>query len=106
MARRNGRPGDHLMTSDYSGSTEYASKLVKDYWGNYGLQNEVLQRNLQEISSPLGDPYPVKEYNGPQYEVTVSGQFNTTPKYLGKTTTLFPLNSPAAQNLGLTRKSS
>lgn len=89
MARRNQKPGDYLATSDYSGCTEYASKLVKDYWGDYGLQGEVLERNLQEIANPLTDPYPVSFYRGPQYENVNQCDFELQPRFIGKTTIAF-----------------
>lgn len=90
MARRNQRPGDHLATSDYSGCTTYASRLVRDYWGDYGEANEILKRNLQEIAIPLKDPYPIKLYQGPQYESTGACMFELQPTYIGKTTRPFP----------------
>lgn len=90
MARRNQRRGTNLATSDYSGCTEYASELVKDYWGSYGLSSEILKRNLQEISTPLSDPYPVDIYLGPQYENVNECDFEVQPQYIGKTTIPFP----------------
>lgn len=90
MARRNGRLGDHLATSDYSGCTEYASRLVYDYWGALGTAQEILKRNLQEIASPLGDPYPVSLYRGAQYEQTTPCDFETQPLFIGNTTVPFP----------------
>lgn len=90
MARRNQRPGDHLATSDYSGCTTWASKLQQDYWGNYGEAREVLKRNLQEIATPLSDPYPVDIYLGPQYENTTECDFEVQPAFIGKTTKPFP----------------
>jgi len=93
MARRNQRKGDHLATSDYSGCTEYASKLVQDYWHQYGLANEVLKRNLQEIASPLSDPYPVDIYRGPQYEPTTACTFELQPITIGNTNVPFPITA-------------
>lgn len=93
MARRNGRMHNNLATSDYSGCTVYASELVKDYWGDYGLQSEILNRNLQEIAKPLGDPYPVKTYNGPQYENVSECTFEVQPTYIGRTTRPFPVTA-------------
>lgn len=95
MARRNGRPGAYLMTDDTSGTTQYANKLKTDYWGNetkFGLI-----RNLQEIASPLGDPYPVSRYRGPQYEATNGCMFETSPIFIGNTTRPFPQTSAYAQ---------
>lgn len=83
------------MTDDSSGFTTYADKLQTDYWGNetaYGLK-----RNLQEIATPLGDPYPVSRFRGPQYEYTDGCSFETSPIYIGKTTRLFPQTSAYAQ---------
>lgn len=100
MARRNQRPGDHLATSDYSGCTTYASKLVRDYWGDYGEANEILKRNLQEIATPLKDPYPVSLYQGPQYEFTDACTFELQPLYIGKTNIPFP-NTNLTQLLDL-----
>lgn len=91
MARRNQRRGDYLVTSDYSGCTTYASKVVQDYWGNWGESREILQRNLQEIAFPLADPYPVYPYLGPDYEAGVTQcTFELQPTYIGKTTIPFP----------------
>lgn len=98
MARRRGKPGDYLMTSDYSGVTEYASKLTKDFWGDYGEFN--LKRNLQEIASPLNDPYPVPIYRGPSYEPTTACDFETQPLFIGKTNKPFP-TTDATQILNL-----
>lgn len=86
--RRRGRPGDYLITDDWTGCTTYHSKVRKDYWGN--LSEIVLKRNLQEISQPLNDPYPVKEYRGPQYEQTNACDFELFPNYIGNT--LIPFN--------------
>lgn len=93
MARRNQRPGDHLASSDYSGCTTYASKLIRDYWGNLGEKNEILARNLQEIASPLSDPYPVAIYNGSMYENVNPCQFETQPTYIGRTNRPFPVTA-------------
>lgn len=88
MARRGGRKGDYLASDDYSGNTCYASKLQKDYWGNMVLKP--LLRNLQEIASPLSDPYPVSFYRGPVYEQTTACQFELQPTYIGTTNKPFP----------------
>lgn len=101
MARRNGRKGDYLLTSDYSGSTIYASKAVKDFWGAYGTRRQILERNLQEIAKPLNDPYPVPIYRGPMYEQTRACIGEQTPLYIGTTTRRFPTNSAAVQALDL-----
>jgi len=95
MARRKGKPGDYLITDDYTGWTTYASRVQTDYWGNVG--KNVLKRNLQEISSPLGDPYPVDLYRGPQYETTNACDFETLPLFVGKTSRPFPTNAAYAQ---------
>ena len=100
MARRNGKKGDHLVTSDYSGCTEYASRIVKDYWGNYGTRQEILKRNLQEIAQPLNDPRPVTIYRGPQYEQTTACTFELQPLYIGRTNKPFP-NTQLTSLLGL-----
>jgi hypothetical protein len=67
MARRSGRKNAWLATDDYSGFTRYASELREDYWGAW--TKNPLERNLQEIASPLNDPQPVPLYRGPNYEV-------------------------------------
>lgn len=67
MARRGGRLGAYLMTDEYLGFTRYASQLKRDFWGAYAQRP--LQRNLQEIATPLEDPYPVFPSNGPSYEI-------------------------------------
>jgi len=84
MARRKGKPGDHLATDDYYGVTRYASELRRDYWGNYS--KFPLKRNLQEIAMPLNDPAPVEIYRGPQYEVTPTCVAEIAPTYVGLTT--------------------
>lgn len=91
MARRNQRRGDHLVTSDYSGCTTYASRVVQDYWGDWGEPREILKRNLQEIATPLCDPYPVFLYIGPMYETADPCGFEMQPAYIGKTTIPFPI---------------
>lgn len=88
MARRNQRRGDHLVTDDTLGVTVWASKVQKDYWGNY--TTVPLERNLQEVASPLSDPYPVDIYRGPSYEQTTACDFELQPTYIGKTTRAFP----------------
>lgn len=97
MARRNGRPGDYLATSDYDGATHFASKLVYDYWGNLGTRQQILARNLQEIATPLNDPYPVPIFNGSQFEQTNECQFETIPLYIGNTNIPFPTGSAYVQ---------
>lgn len=87
--RRRGRPGSYLMTDDWTGCTIYKEQAKKDYWGN--LSQIQLKRNLQEISQPLNDPYPVKEYRGPQYEQTDPCQFEVFPQFIGNT--LVPFNT-------------
>lgn len=87
------------MTSDYSGVTCYRSQLKKDYWGDYGEFN--LKRNLQEVSSPLNDPYPVKEFRGASYENVNPCDFELAPVFIGKTAIPFPQNSAALQSLSL-----
>lgn len=99
MARRRGRPGSHLATDDTTGFTVYAETLQRDYWGN--LTRFPLKRNLQEIASPFGDPYPVDIYRGPQYEVTDPCQFEVLPKFVGKTNRPFLENSAYAQTFNL-----
>lgn len=83
MARRKGKPGSYLMTDDYTGFTVYSDKIKKDYWNNYVVQP--LKRNLQEIASPLNDPYPVPIYRGPDYEQTNACTFELQPQYIGNT---------------------
>lgn len=100
MARRNQRRGDYLVTSDYSNTTIYASEAAVDFWGDVGKKSELLGRNLQEIATPLNDPYPVQLYRGPSYEQTVACDFETQPLYIGKTNRPFP-NGQATSILGL-----
>lgn len=95
MARRNGRPGAHLITDDNSGFTTYGDKVTTDYWGN--ITSYPLERNLQEISSPLGDPYPVTMYRGPQYQSVNPCQFEAAPSTVGLTHKVFPRNSAYVQ---------
>lgn len=99
MARRAGRKGDYLATDDYTGFTEYASKLRRDYWGNYGVKP--LLRNLQEIASPLDDPAPVPFYRGPDYELSVPCDYEVAPPTVGLTNVPTNPNNAAFQALGL-----
>lgn len=101
MARRNGRKGRYLASSDYSSMTEYSDKLQKDFWGDYGLPNEILQRNLQEISTPLNDPYPVPFYRGPTYEQNTECPAEIIPLFIGKTTRRTPTGSTNVQATGV-----
>lgn len=99
MARRRGRPGDHLVVDDYSGFTTYASKVRRDYWGMYAVKP--LKRNLQEIATPLNDPHPVEIYRGPQYEASNPSEYTTAPTYVGNTTVPTNPNNAAFQALDL-----
>lgn len=96
MARRNGRKGDYLYTSDYSDTAGFASRMQRDYWGDYN-DDFILKRNLQEISVPLNDPYPVPIYSGPSYEQTNGCIGESIPIYIGNTTRPFPTNSAVVQ---------
>lgn len=97
MARRKGKPGAWLVADDTSGFTVYNDRIGRDYWGN--LTTIPLQRNLQEISRPLGDPFPVAFYNGPQYEQTTACDFEVGPIFIGKTTKPFLTNSAYYQTV-------
>lgn len=99
MARRNQRRGDWLATDDYTGFTEYASRLKLDYWGSYAVRP--LIRNLQEISSPLDDPEPVAFYRGPSYEYTPPCIGEVAPAYVGNTTVPTSSGNMAYQVLNL-----
>lgn len=95
MARRNGRPGSYLMTDDYTGVTHYANELKRDYWGNY--TKKPLQRNLQEIASPLLDPQPVPIFRANSYENVAPCTGESMPVYVGLTNVKTSQNSPGAQ---------
>lgn len=100
MARRGGRPGSWLATDDYTGFTVYSNKLQRDYWG--ALTVRPLQRNLQEIASPLNDPLPVDPYRGPNYEIMPDfclGEL--APLYVGTTNVPTNRNNAAFQALDL-----
>jgi len=99
MARRNGRLGAWLATDDYTGITRYASELRRDFWGS--VSKYPLQRNLQEIASPLSDPQPVSLYRGPNYEQTPVCVSETAPLYVGNTTVRTNPNNAAFQALDL-----
>lgn len=99
MARRSGRKGAYLATDDYTGFTEYRSRLEYDYWG--ALTRRPLLRNLQEIASPLNDPRPVQDYRGPDYEYTRPCIGETAPEYIGNTTIKTNQNNAAFQVLNL-----
>lgn len=93
MARRGGKKGDYLMTDDYSGFTEYASKMKQDYWGNYTAKP--LIRNLQEIATGMDDPLPVLVYRGPQYEITSPCDAEIIPLFIGTTN----IRTPSTGNI-------
>lgn len=99
MARRNGRKGDHLATDDYTGMTQYASKLKRDFWGSYAVHP--LKRNLQEIATPLNDPRPVSLYRGPNYETVANCLAETAPLFVGLTNVPTNQNNAAIQALDL-----
>lgn len=97
MARRGGRRGDYLASDDYTGEIRYASEMRKDFWGNF--VKKPLLRNLQEICTPLGDPYPVETFRGSTFEVTNPCDFEIAPATVGLTTRPTP-NYPAIQIMG------
>lgn len=100
MARRSGRKGDYLATDSWTGATVYASQLRKDYWGQYSRRP--LERNLQEISSPLNDPEPVIIYYGPSYERIPNNCIGSVaPTYIGVTTIPTRQSNAAFQALNL-----
>lgn len=100
MARRSGRKGDYLATDDYTGFTVFASKLQRDFWGSMAVNP--LQRNLQEISSPLNDPQPVPMFRGPTYETYPTICLGAVaPLYVGTTNVLTNQNNAAFQALNL-----
>lgn len=99
MARRNGRPGDYLATDDYTGMTHYASELRMDYWGSYA--KKPLQRNLQEIATPLNDPDILPFYRGADYEAWPYETYGfIVPLTVGNTSVLTDRNNAAIQVLG------
>jgi hypothetical protein len=96
MARRRGRPGSWLAADDYTGFTVFASKLNKDFWGSLAVRP--LERNPQEIASPLSDPYPVSPYRGPNYETVSNIQtLVSAPSFVGNTTVRTNRNNAAIQ---------
>lgn len=99
MARRGGRPGSYLMTDDYFGFTRFASKLKRDFWGNYA--ERPLKRNLQEIASPLNDPLPVNPFRAASYEITPVCVGELAPFNVGSTNTPTNPNNMAFQVLNL-----
>jgi len=99
MARRNGKRGQYLGSDDYTGFTEYANRLKEDYWGN--RVRKPLERNLQEIASPLLDPYPVPFFSGSTYEVVNPCDAETAPLFIGRTNVRTPTNSSTISALGL-----
>lgn len=99
MARRGGKPGAHLATDDYTGFTVYADKLRRDYWGSLAVHP--LERNLQEIASPLNDPQPVDVYRGPNYESSSPNVGYNAPKFVGNTTVPTNPYNAAIQSLDL-----
>lgn len=99
MARRKGRPGDYLMTDDYTGFTHFASELKRDYWGQYA--KKPLLRNLQEIATPFNDPAPVPVYRGPNYETFNTCDAELAPTFVGLTNVKTSNDNMAAQALNL-----
>ncbi len=99
MARRGGRLGEWLATDDTFGITEYASRLRRDYWGNY--TKKPLLRNPQEYIQPIADPVPVGFYRAPDYEATTAQQFVSMPSRVGLTNVQTSYLSAAAQALFL-----
>ncbi len=99
MARRQGRKGTWLVSDDYTGFVVYASKVKKDFWG--ALAVNPLERNLQEIASPLHDPEPVSYYRGPNYEFTPKCIAENAPLFVGLTTVRTNPNNAAFQALNL-----
>lgn len=99
MARRNGKKGQWLVSDDYTGFTKYASVTTLDYWNN--RVEKPLIRNLQEIATPLLDPYPVPYYRGPQYEQVRNCIAESQPIFIGNTNIPTPNTSPATQALNL-----
>lgn len=97
MARRNGRPGNWLAADDYTGFTKYASELKQDFWGAYA--HSPLKRNLQEIATPLNDPYPVEFYRAQEYEYMNPCEAELAPVYVGLTNVRTNLNNAGAQAL-------
>lgn len=96
MARRGGRPGDYLSTDDYLGVTRYASQLHRDYWG--AIAEKPLLRNLQEIATPLEDPYPVNPVRSPSYEYIDPCSIESAPATVGNTAVLTSNQNMAMQS--------
>ena len=71
------------MADDYTGFVRYASELKRDFWGAYA--HKPLERNLQELASPLSDPEPVNPYRGPNYEVVNPTTTTVYPLFVGNT---------------------
>lgn len=99
MARRNSRPGNYLMSDDYTGFTRYASDIHRDFWGMYA--HSPLLRNLQELAVPLDDPGPISVYRGPDYEQSIPCNYETAPLFVGTTNVPTSQNNPAFPALNL-----
>lgn len=99
MARRGQRRGEWLVTDDTLGWTIYSSQARLDYWGN--RTKIPLERNLQEIASPLNDPEPVPFFRGPAYEYTPPCLSEVAPAYVGNTNVPTNPNNMAFQVLNL-----
>lgn len=99
MARRSGRKGDFLAADDYTGFTEFGSRLKLDFWGQ--RTRKPLLRNLQEIATPLDDPYPLPFYRGSNYEQTNGCIAEVAPAYVGLTTVPTNTQNAAMQVLNL-----
>lgn len=100
MARRNGRKGSYLFTDYYTDIAVYSDKVQRDYWGDY-TAGKMLLRNLQEVSVPLNDPYPVPIYSGPSYEQGVECASEIIPLFIGNTTRRTPTGSVTVQATGV-----
>jgi hypothetical protein len=99
--KRTGRKGNYLMASDYSGVTRFASQLKMDYWGQFGEPRLLLERNLQEIATPLDDPQPVPIFRGGQYEYMNPCDAEVAPLYVGVTNVPTNQDNMAFQALDL-----
>lgn len=99
MARRRQIRGNWLASDDTSGFTKFGTQLKLDYWHNRTAMP--LKRNLQEVATPMEDPYPVPFYRGPQYESFNPCDAELAPLYVGLTNVRTNPNNAAIQALNL-----
>ena len=93
MAIRNRiRPGDYLMVDDLSGTTHYASEMVRNWDGAWVHHSKYEMRNPQEFVRSRKEEQPrVVRPDDPTAEAA-----NAIGVFIGLTTIRVPTNNAAA----------